>query len=414
MSARRRKGLVYTTIAMIVFSIIVLAAVNQGLYLNAGEKRAISQISSDSIRSFVSTVERDYDKALDVASRRAIVVAVNYAMNATPMQDAETDLEELIMNGTLYGNPAVLMENSTISYWLSKMQEAGERAGLVVGLGFVDFSVDEANSFEISVVTTISLNVSSPAAETSVTRTLAKNFTVSLENFTDPYYSVRNSGLVTRVIRRSPYPSYPAFLVNGSYAVGTARGLSKFVSSSAGAGALPNKSGTVLVVSNGAVINSTLAPQFAGIIAEVNGTTLASAYVTGASNATLLIPNETYVYLDPASKSAWNRTTLDNLEETIGEGYYLSGSGPSFLDRLELRDTLTRTFGLESIASLPEISDKGIPVYTNTTTVDYLYFRNSSISGKSVRDIYYTWFRIDQPHEQFYGVTANNNKTLVN
>lgn len=413
--AKGRKGLVYTTIAMLVFSILVLVATTQSFYLNAGERQAISKISSDTMRSFVSTVERDYDKALDVSARRAVVASVNYVSGGTSLSNAEEALEELIMNGTLYGLPSALMENSTVSYWLSKMSEKGGNAGLSVSMEFSNFSVEENSAFSLLVQTTISLNVSSLATESAVSRTILKNFTVQIENFTDPYYSVRNLGLVTRIIRKSPYISYQAFLANGTNATGSdVRGLARHASTGSEASGFANKSGTILVMANGSVVNSTVASQFAGIVSESSQAVLSTAYVIGASNARDLIPNGTYVSIDSQSKSVWNRSALDSLEETISEGYYLEGYGPSFLDRLELKDNLTRSFGLESIASLPEISDKGIPVYTNTTTVDYLYFQNGSVSGKSVRGIYYSWFKVDSVHEAFYGITAPNGKTLAN
>jgi|GEM_PF-5050984 len=407
--APKRKALVYTTIALLLFSIIVVLATVQGRYLNAGEGEAISKISSDSIRSFVATVERDYDKALDVSSRRAIVTAVNYVLNATPLPSAEANLEELIMNGTLLGTPYPLMENSTVSYWLSRMQEVGGRAGLSVALEFTNFSLEEETPFALTVRTTISLNVSNAQTSAQVSRIIRKNFTVSIENFTDPYYSVRTLGLVTRTIRSGPSFPATAFLSGGNYSAGSyAKGFAKNVSSNPDAQALSNKSGTILIVANPGTINATLAPLFAGIVAESNGTSSASTYVSGASGARSSIPDGTLLYIDAASKAVWNRTHLDLLEILIASGEYVPGDGPSFLDRLELRDNKTRANGLESIANLPELSEKGLLAYSNTTTVDYLYFQNGSVAGSGIRGIYYTWFKLDSAHLSQYGVKSGN------
>ncbi len=407
--ATKRKALVYTTIALLLFSIIVVLATVQGKYLNAGEREAISKISSDSIRSFTATVERDYDKALDVSSRRAIVTAVNYVLNATPLRSAEADLEELIMNGTLLGVPYPLMENSTVSFWLSRMQEVGGRAGLSVSLELTNFSLEEETPFALTVRTTISLNVSNAQTSAKVSRIIHKNFTFSIENFTDPYYAVRTFGLVTRTIKEASFSPATGFLSGGNHSAGSyAKGLSKKVSSNAEAQALSNKSGTILIVPSPGTINATLAPQFAGIVAEANGTSASSTYVSGASGALDSIPDGTFVYIDAESKAVWNRTHLDLLEILIASGGYVPGEGPSFLDRLELRDNKTRANGLESIANLPEISEKGILTYSNTTTVDYLYFRNGSVAGSAIRGIYYSWFKLDSAHLAKYGVKSGN------
>ncbi len=408
-----RKGLVYSIIAIMLFSLLVVLTLSQSALLNTGERSTVNKLSSDFMISFVSTVDRDYDKALDVSSRRAIVSAVNHMINGTILPDAEATLEELITNGTINGTAEPLMDANTISYWLSNMQARGLAAGLDVKLQMANFSVSEYDSFDLLMNATISLNVSSPGTRASVSRILHKSAVVSIENFTDPFYSFETAGLIPRTISISPYSNYSAHLVSGQNASGAVTGWTAFAANNAAAWAIANKSAKILVVVNGSAINSTTQSLFAAVVTELNVSLSAANYLNGAAGAVSRLPDGSYAFLDATSRALWNKTALDRLDDTINEEYYVASSGgPGFLDRLELHFNNTRVYGLETIVSLPELQDKSLPAYSNTTLVDYLYFQNATVAGKGVRGLYYTWFKVDAAHEALYGVTAAN-RTLT-
>jgi hypothetical protein len=402
-----RKGLVYSVIAIMLFSLIVVLTLSQSILLNTAERSTTNKLAGDFMMSFAATVDRDYDKALDVSSRRAIVSAVNYVMNGSTISSAEEVLEELITNGTLNGTAQPLLEENSISYWLAKMQARGSAAGLKVSMGVTNFSVGEYDNFNLWLNTTISLNISGPSA--TLSKVLRKSTTVGIENFTDPFYAFQTQGLVPRTISRSPYSNYSAFVLYGQNASGSQTGWTVVALNSSAASGISNKSAKILVTTNGSAINQTVASQFAGVVAEAAGSLSVSNYLTGATSAIAKLPDGTYIFLDSTSKSAWNKTRLDQLDDTINHGFYNpSSDGPGFLDRLEMHFNNTRTYGLETIVSLPELEDKSLPVYTNTTLVDHFYFKNATVPGKSVRSLYYTWFKVDSGHEVFYGVNSTN------
>ena len=101
----------------------------------------------------------------------------------------------------------------------------------------------------------------------------------------------------------------------------------------------------------------------------------------------------------------FNKITLSSLEFTnltndiLNNSYHDSTQGPSFLDRLEGKITLSPQYGpygLESFVYLPDFIGAGLPVNTLLSDLDYQYWAN--VHGYYLKSSYqtgiYNWFRI--------------------
>ena len=103
----------------------------------------------------------------------------------------------------------------------------------------------------------------------------------------------------------------------------------------------------------------------------------------------------------------WN---LSNLTSAIKDGYYYSSTkGPSFLDRLEDKVTLSQPYGLESIVYLPSLTNPD----TSLSDLDYQYWTNidgyllnSSKDYNPPLDSIYSWFKIDCSAATDYGISS--------
>jgi hypothetical protein len=103
----------------------------------------------------------------------------------------------------------------------------------------------------------------------------------------------------------------------------------------------------------------------------------------------------------------WN---LSNLTSAIKDGYYYSSTkGPSFLDRLEGKVTLSQPYGLESFVYLPSLINPD----TSLSDLDYQYWTNvngyllnSSKDYSPVLDPIYSWFKIDCSAATDYGISS--------
>ena len=87
------------------------------------------------------------------------------------------------------------------------------------------------------------------------------------------------------------------------------------------------------------------------------------------------------------------------------KGYYIAHSdAPDYLMRLE-GNLGSSSNGIESLVYLQKFIDNSITI-KQKTIVDYLYFSNQSVADCYIDDLP-SWFRIDYPHHDTYGIEAD-------
>ncbi len=408
-----RKGILYSVAAMMLFALVVILGTSQSSFMAQVQESATNKIVADQLTRFEATAERDFLKALDVSSRRAMVTAVNRILvngSAGVLDNSTKRLEEMVMNGTLNGTVQSLMTDNTIPDWIANMRAEGGVAGYAFSAQVVSFSVSPADSFSILFNTTLRLSVTDRTGKVSVNRTINRGLNVSVAGFSDPTMTMNTNGLVYRTVTKSPYDIYTYKLVNGTRAAGNFKGTSVVANSSNSSyiGSIADKGSKVLVTDNAANVSSS--GLWGGIISEQDAN-LSVPYIVIAAGARNLVPNDRTVYIDSQTKAAWD---INDLEDAIANKYYAASvEGPSFLDKLEGRLTNTRTpFGLETFVDAAELSAFSITVKSGQSVVDHLYFQNLTHSGSAVRGLDETWFVLDNEtdggvsHSAKYGASG--------
>lgn len=407
----KKKGIFYSMVAMMLFTLVVILGTSQSSFMAHVQESSTSKIVADQLTRFEATVERDYLKALDVSSRRAMVTAVNRILvngSAGALDNSTKRLEEMMINGTLNGTVQSLMTDNTIPDWIENMGAEGGGAGYTFSAGLVSFSVAQSDSFNILFNTTLRVSVTDRTGKVSVNRTVNRALNVSVVGFSDPTMTMNTGGLVYRAIAQSSYRNYTYGLVSGTRAAGSFSGGTVVANSTNSSYiiSITDKGSKILVTDNAANVSSP--ESWGGIISELDAN-LTVPYIVIAAGARALVPDNKTIYIDSQTKAAWD---LNNIEDAIsGKLYAASVEGPSFLDRLEGRLSNTRTpFGIETFVDAAELSAFGITVKTDQSVVDHLYFQNTTHVGYQVRGITESWFRIDKEldggvaHSRTYGV----------
>lgn len=146
---------------------------------------------------------------------------------------------------------------------------------------------------------------------------------------------------------------------------------------------------------------------------------LASWYTNESIKSEVSIEN----FEDPLYLVETSGKLSRNINKTIYEGYYTSGSNvsnltthleegyyaahsdaPSFIDRLEGNFTESNENGIESFVYIPDLSNQGISV-KDKTVVDYIYFSTNNPDKSKVEGMP-DWFKIDPAHETKYNVST--------
>lgn len=373
------KGVLYSITAILLFSLLLAFSLVQLPSFKVQERENIDSMEIAHLRLTADAAADELEDALEDGLRRGISLAT-----AKGVDNAETALLEMAINGTLNGSHEEFLDNHSLANWAAERNRT-----IALSYEVLSASLRETDSFTLEINATIFVNFSSSFVYSA--RNLTTSREVSIEGFEDPLFNF------SRPIVKTPF-AYGAWLAAGSGS-GQTNGTAATVDAS-GAAAVQDKSTKILVTDDANAIDPAILSEFLGVISEQPANLSVSAYLTGVSNARSAIPTGTRIFLDSESTSVWDQTKLDEVAATAVAGYYRSGNGPSFLDRLEKKTQLTRTFGLESL-----VDAAVVPPYNSTASaVDYLYLVGTA--GRPVGG--FSTLRLDTGHGGTYGVTSGN------
>lgn len=417
---KKSKGVGFSIIVVIIaLTLVSFIALQRSVAYRQREKLFVEARIND-INNLYESAVRDVNKALEIITRRAIATCISYVITeGEGLDQADFRIEELVLNGTLYGNPKALMENSTLPDWINRIEQVGNVKGYDIDLVFYDFKIKPYDSWNLLIESKLTINITDQQGVASIIRNVDIEKKVPITGFEDPIYSLNTNGRATNIISKTPYDgNFTILLVSGSGSGNWVYGISVVIASSNSSDieAVQNKGSKILVTDDATSIDSSLLNSFLGIVSEngINNATTTS-YIINASNAMSLVPNNTNILLDGETGKVWY---IDNLKKhTENSYYYISTNGASFLDRLEGKLTVqskysnqtTNVIGIESFINKDYFESIEIVVVDKTNT-DFLYFSNATIDGDMVKGLDSS-FKIDNENtlgstrQEVYGVS---------
>jgi hypothetical protein len=379
------KGQAYTFIVMLIVIPVFLFITGFLASTRDITIQRADRIIADQMSQVARNVEDDFERAVQTVGRRALLAETNYVLlTGSPVDDAAFRMEELMINGSLFGNVSVIMFNNTLPYWRQKILSTD--TGFERDIYYYKLEISNLDGFNILVSLNLDINLSHPFSVSRISKTVIKNISVSVEGLEDPLYILNSGGNVQRQIVRYPFKLFALSLFAGER-TGNCTGPASF---GGGSG--------ILVTQNAS--NVSLA-GYSGSVSETADIPSISCYSAGNPdgvgiiNRTIQEQNYSDLYLDEMT-GVWLLPINGGLQ------YYnmFSSSGPDFLARLEGRLDPSVN-GLESFV----MDATGIPYKPEQSRLDYQYFSNSTVQGKKVRGLP-AWFRIDPAKAGKYNLTG--------
>lgn len=399
-----KKGILYSTmVSLMVIPILALVI----FYSQSSQVRSIdTDIRANELEYFTQSIEKDIIRFIEINGKRSLISAVSrIVINGTGFEDAPFRLREMIENGTLYGEPAPLVDSSNLQTWKGEIDDIADRSGFNVEFKDVDINITQNDSFNLLFSIKIGINVSDKMETMGVVKNISSAILVSIEGVEDPTFPLNTYGRVVRFIRKSNVSNSNEFLVQGTNASGYVSGDAFVIDSSELTAGHSDK----ILVTDTVAGKEGIASLFKGVVTESGGAippALWGKAITGATGARQKITNNTKIYLDQNTKKVWD---LSNLTTDIVNGFYHeSSTGASFLDRLEGNTTLSSkyNYGIETFVYLPQLTAASVSVNTLASCIDYNYWKG--IAGSSIRngnyDPVYAWFKIDAQSANDYGI----------
>nr|MBA4404656.1 hypothetical protein [Nanoarchaeum sp.] len=364
-------------------------------------------IRANELEYFSKSVEKDLTRFLEIHGKRALISAVSkIVVNGTGLDDAQLRLTEMIENGTLYNEPAPLVDTSNLQTWKLNISNIASDLGFDVEFKNIGINITQNDSFNILFNAKVYINISDETVNMGILKNITTFTLVSIEGIEDPMYPLNTYGRVIRFIKASNVSKNTTPLVTGQNSSGIGVSGEAFVKLDFQAS---DVNSSKILVTNTISGKESIASGFAGVVSETDiiiPQGFSKPIISEASGAISIIKNETRIYLDITTKKVWD---LSNLTYDIKNGYYHNSSeGASFLDRLEGNLTLSPKYqyGLESFVYLPDLTNANLQVNSQLSVLDHRYWRN--VAGSPIRngnyDPVYTWFKIDSQYATLYGI----------
>jgi hypothetical protein len=204
-SRKSQKGMVFTIVAIIFVLVLVSAYF---VYNQYRERERSFSVESRifSINSFIHDTERDMERALYIASFRALLGMTEFmAQNGSYVTGLPADFRELVLNGTIGGELMSSTNDSYLYLWVNKVREEANYIGIDFNISNESVSLEQISPWSISIEMNYTLGVSDLAGLASWSKRDTVTATIPVEGLEDPLYTVGSHGVLSNVIIETPY-----------------------------------------------------------------------------------------------------------------------------------------------------------------------------------------------------------------
>lgn len=203
-----KKG-IFFTFAAIALSIIILLSFSVYKTYEMKEKADVIGVRVNTMNDFIKDVEQDLENGLYIASFRAFAsMSQHIADNGEFIEDLEDAFDELVLQGTLDGEELSLMEDSTFTDWVDKIEIEADKIDILVSFTINEVSISQTDPWSISANANIDLAVEDKKGTSSWEREKDIITKINITNFEDPVYLVNSIGRVTNPIVKSPITDF--------------------------------------------------------------------------------------------------------------------------------------------------------------------------------------------------------------
>ncbi|MBI2208845.1 hypothetical protein HYU50_05100 [Candidatus Woesearchaeota archaeon] len=203
-----KKGIFFTFAAIALALILILSFKAYKTY-EMKENIDIIGVRIDTMNNFIKDIEQDLENGLYIASFRAFAGMGAYiAGNGTYIADIDDGFKELILEGTLDNWEISLMQNSTFTDWVEKIEAEADKIDIIVNFTIVDVAIEQDDPWSVSVSSDIDIAVKDKKNTSSWKRNKNIVTKINIRDFEDPLYIKNSLGRVTNAIVRSPITDF--------------------------------------------------------------------------------------------------------------------------------------------------------------------------------------------------------------
>jgi len=411
------KGFVYTFFVLFVTSLLIILLVfplNLAPYRDRGKK-----IRTDEASYFLKSIQSDLVRAYDISTKRASVAVINEIIDSgVSINSPKSFLEELIHEGTFNSTDSIVMENSAITDWISKIEGLSLSSDYLFSMNNLILELEETTFPFIRVNCTENISLEDPKSGSTFHEFFSIVKNVNISGIEDPLYFLRTNGKKTRAFKQCDNSFRASNIGSGSQYIYSdsnwTYGTSALFLNNEDVSLTQSKGSKIAFVNDLCEYNASQIPYletFKGIVSETSvdlgnpcGTSISLDNFVGNVqdlNKTVLKDNLTIVL---TSNEVWINNILDEVQNSC---YFYTSRGPSFFERMGNKLICTNCVG--GVGSFLKINDLPTELQKTSSSLDYVYWNESAYGAlnriKGVTNEL-SWFRLDQFHVNLWNVES--------
>lgn len=200
-----RRGIFYSLTALILLGFLMYALSTSTRY-TYHQEMFVAKNRVQAMNTLLEDLERDMQRAVYITGFRTLLAMQQELVAENEFfHDSEAIFMEAFTEGTIYGEEAGLMANSTFPNWTAKMRQQAEKGRLDLQFEIKNVTLSQQDPWDVRVKVTsrIILTDNLGTAKWDIVKTVTGD--VSIIGLEDPLYLVNSGGKVTNTFRPSPY-----------------------------------------------------------------------------------------------------------------------------------------------------------------------------------------------------------------
>ena len=195
-----KKSIFYTS-AAIALTLVIIVIYSTYTTYKYSDKMEVIGTRIETVNFFIKDVEKDLNKGAYISGFRAMLSFNQYiTTNGSFLDSAKSRFKEVFLNGTIYGQPMSLMQDSTFTDWANKISAEANKIDINFNFTVNDVQLNQTDPWSVIVGLNITMNMKDKRNTSSWSRDRYLTTKISIVGFEDPLYVVSSRGRVTNAI----------------------------------------------------------------------------------------------------------------------------------------------------------------------------------------------------------------------
>ncbi len=203
-----RRAVVFTVVSIILVGLLILT-VSVYMTQERKEEAMLTRTRVLTMNHFIRDVERDLNRGLQITGFRSLLAMQEYVhTNGSYIDDVSVRFREGVVNGTMYGSVSHFLVNSTLPWWLYKIQLQGQLIGIDVNISFDNLVLYHAEPWYVSARMNVTMNLSDMKGTADWRQQIPITVKIPIVDMEDPVYLMESNGTIANQIRITNFTTF--------------------------------------------------------------------------------------------------------------------------------------------------------------------------------------------------------------